>query len=352
MKTLHLLLLPILALTPCVVLLTGCAVLLTGCSGASANTRADRDRGLSDAPIRGDLETEPMIGDLALGVANFKDEELDEAEPAFQRHLKKNPKSALAYYYLGLIAMQKGQTAPARKNFQKAVELNPQIHGAFSNLGVLYLEAGEDIAALKVLLQARELAPDDPRVLANVAAAMLRRGLWTEAVEAYKLANKLAPAHGTLQYDLALAYMLRQEWQLALDALELSLQVRPKFALAHAAKVASLQGLGKLREADTAAHAALDECEPLADNYLVLARVLMAEGATGDAQDALEKALKLGPDNANVQLALAELLDARGQKAESIKWYETFLKNKKPLQEDTRRVRDRLRVLKEPAGEG
>ena len=326
--------------------------LTTACAGANGNAaRGDRDRGLPDAPIRGDLETEPMVGDLALGVAAYRDEELDDAEATLKRHLKKNPKSALAVYYLGLCAMQRGQSLPARKLFLQASELNPQLHGALSNLGVLYLEAGEDIAALKVLQQARELAPDDPRVLANLGAAQLRRGLWTEAVDAYKLANKLAPAHGTLQYDLALAYMLRQEWQLALDALELGLQVRPRFALAHAAKVACLQGLGRLNEALEAANFAIDECEPIADNYLVLARVQIAKGAASDAEKALNKALKLSPDNANVQLDLAELLDARGDKPDAIEWYQKFLKNKNVLPEDTRRVRDRLRVLKEPAGE-
>ena len=43
------------------------AVLASACSSASGNAaRGDRDRGLTDAPIRGDVETEPLIGDLAL----------------------------------------------------------------------------------------------------------------------------------------------------------------------------------------------------------------------------------------------------------------------------------------------
>ena len=239
----------------------------------------------------------------------------------------------------------------ARKLFQKAADLNPQIHGALSNLGVLFLEAGEDIAALKVLQQARELAPDDPHVLANLGVAFLRRGLWTEAVEAYKLAVKVAPGHGTLQYDLGLAYLTRQEYALALASFEEALAVRPRFALAHAGRVAALQGLGKLRDAQAVGQAALDECDPVADNFLVLARVFTALGAPDDAVEQLEKALKRDPDNANVQLALGELADARGKKDDAIRWYDAFLKNRKPLQEDTRRIRERLRILKEPAGE-
>ena len=69
------------------------------------------------------------------------------------------------------------------------------------------------------------------------------------------------------------------------------------------------------------------------------------------ARTSLVEALKLSPDNANVQLDLAELLDARGDKPDAIEWYQKFLKNKNPLPEDTRRVRERLRLLKEPASD-
>lgn len=328
----------------------------SACGGNSASTRADRDRGLPDAPVRGDLETEPMVGDLAVGIAAWRDEETAEAEAALNRHLKKNPRSSLAWYYAGLCAMEKRGTdktavVAARKAFQKAADLNPQLHGALSNLGVLFLEAGEDIAALKVLQQARETSPDDPRILANLGVAYLRRGLWTEAVESYKLAVKVAPGHGTLQYDLGVAYAMRHEWALALEAAEQALLVRPRFALAHALRVAALQGLGKLQDARAVGTSALDECDPLADNHLVLARALMALGAADDAQEQLELAIKVDADNANVQLAAGEFADARGKREQAIKWYEAFLKNKKPLLEDTRRIRERLRILKEPAGE-
>ena len=331
--------LPALALAACV-----------ACGGAAAAERSDRDRGLSDAPVRGDIEIEPVVGDLAAGVRNFKDGELEDAETALNRHLKVNPKSALAWYHLGLIAMERKAFDPARKDFEKALALNPQIHGASSNLGVLYLEAGEDIAALRVLTDARVLAPKDPRVLANLATAQLRRGLWSQAIDTFKEAVELAPGHASLLYDYAAALMDRFEYEAALKLLDEALMYRPGFALAKAARVACLQGLGHVDEAIAYAEQALKDLpEPVVENYIVLGRALVAGGATDDGLDALQKAVKLKPDSAAAQLALGELLDAAGKKREAMGFYTQFLKNPARSAADARRIRDRQKQLQTTA---
>jgi len=321
-----------------------------GCSGAPAAERADRDRGLADTPVRGDIEIEPVVGDLAAGVRNFKDGEFDDAETALNRHLKVNPKSALAWYHLGLIAMERKAFEPARRDFERTLALNPQIHGASSNLGVLYLQAGEDIAALRVLTDARVLAPKDPRVLANLATAQLRRGLWSQAMDTFKEAVALAPGHASLLYDYATALLDRFEYEEALKILDEALLYRPGFALAKAARVACLQGLGKVPEAIAYGEQALKDLpEPLAENLIVLGRALVAGGATDDGLETLEKAIKLKPDSAAAQLALGELLDASGKKREAMVLYGKFLKNPERSAADSRRIRDRQKQLQATA---
>ncbi len=324
-----------------------------GCSGAKAE-RSDRDRSLADAPVRGDLETEPVQGDLLDGVRAYNEGDFDAAETALLAHVKQNPRSAAGWYQLGLVAVGRHQPDKARPLFEKALELNPQLHGAASNLGVLYLEAGEDVAALRMLEQAHKLAAaDDARVLANLGAARLRRGLWSEAVEAYKKAVALQPGHATLLYDLAIALLERQQYAEAVKSLDEALLVRPRFALARAARVVCLQGLGQLSEAEAYARLSLEELsEPLADNHVVLARVLIAQRNAADAVDELHKALDIDAESPVAQLALAELLDASGKKAEALQWYARFLKNPQRHPDDVRRVRDRSKRLADPATNG
>ncbi len=310
--------------------------------------RSDRDRGLAETPVAQGIETEPVRGDLRAGVQAYEDQDYDGAQAALQAHLQQHPRSAAAVYELGLVAMAKGQWELARQHFEKALVLNPQMHGALSNQGVALLHLGEDLAALRAMEGALALAPDDPRVLGNLAMARLRRGLWSEAIDAYQRAISLAPSHGTLLYDLALAWMIRQQWPQALTALESALQVRPQFALARAAKVACLQGIGDLKAAEVYARESLDVLqEPLPDNQLVLGRVLIAQRRVDDGLAVLRDAVKLDPLHAPSQLALAEVLDAAGKRSQAIEWYQKWLENKNHRLEDVERITARVTKLQE-----
>lgn len=317
---------------------------LAGCG--AAKTLPDRDRTLPDGPVRPGVETEPLSGRLADGVIALRDGELADARQAFADHAAKFPKSSMALYHLGLVALEEGKIPEARSRFEEALVLNPQLHGAMNNLGALYLQAGEDVAAERLLEQAVALAPDDPRVLVNLAQVRLRRGLWSEAIEAYQKAIKIAPGHGTTLYGYALAQMERMQWQPALAALDEALDVRPRFARAWAAKVVCLQAQGNLDEAEKVARQALDEL-PLkcADNHIALARVLVARKDISSALDQLQLAVELEPDNPATRLAYGELLDAAGKKAEALDQYQRFLKNPARRSEDSRRIRERVKLL-------
>jgi tetratricopeptide (TPR) repeat protein len=217
-------------------------------------------------------------------------------------------------------------------------------------LGALYLQAGEDIAAERVLEQALALAPEDPRVLVNLAQVRLRRGLWSEAVEAYQKANQIAPGHGSTLYGYALALMERMQWPAALKALDEAIDVRPRFARAYAAKVVCLHAMGRLGEAEQVAKQAIDELsEKSADLHIALARVWVEQKKIEEALEQLQLAAELAPDNPATSLAYGELLDAAGQKSEAIKQYQRFLKNPARRSEDSRRIRERLKVLGAPA---
>lgn len=318
---------------------------LCACGGATAE-REDRDRVLSALPIAKEADMEPIRGDLAAGLRFYKDEEYADAQASLERYLKGNPKSAIAYYHLGLIELDRGKPDAARKQFERALQLNPKLHGAANNLGVIYLNAGEDIAAMRAFQQAYKLAPNDPRVLVNLASAQMRRGLWSEAIDTYEEAYKLAPGHASIIYDFALAYVERQQWEPALKLIEEALRVRPRFALAWVEKVACLQGLGRIDEAIATGREALQLLSPvLVDNYVVLGRALVAKGLIKDALAEFRHAADLQPENAQAQLALGELLDAAGDKEAAAQWYGKYVKNPERSQGDARRIRDRLSTL-------
>jgi tetratricopeptide (TPR) repeat protein len=331
---------------PRLILVAGLLLATTACGGAQS-ARADRDKGLADSPVGGDLETEPLTGALLDGVRSVKDEDYAAAKTSLMQHLADNPKSAAAHYHLGLVALAQGKTEEAQSQFEQTLELNGQFHGAASMLGVMYFQAGEDVAATRMLEKAREISPQDARVQANLGAVYLRRGLWAEAMTAYEEATKLAPGHGTILYNYALAAMERFEYELAFEKIEEVLLYRPQFAMAHAARVVCLQGTGQVAKAEAAARKAVDELpEPLADNYLVLGRVLVVQKKPKDAEEFFAKAADMAPNSAAVQLAVGEFRDAMGDRAGALGWYGKYLKHKDRRPDDARRLRERVRTLK------
>ncbi len=93
---------------------------LFGCG--SRYVAPDRDRGLSESPIRLGVDHEPLSGRLLDGMTALRDGDNEAARQAFDEHLRKYPRSALAMYHLGLVAMAEDKRAEAR---QRVYERHP-----------------------------------------------------------------------------------------------------------------------------------------------------------------------------------------------------------------------------------
>lgn len=316
----------------------------SGCAKAKAQL-FDRDRAMPSAPISTENRHELIDGSLLDGLNRLRTGELQAAGTAFNDHLKDHPKSALAHYHLGLVAMDEDRFDAARSSLEKALRAQPRLFGAASNLGVLYLRNGESAAALRRLEEAESIAPSDPRVQVNLGNARLARGLWSEAVESYREAQKHVKGHASLLYNLAVAQVTRHRYAEALRLIDEALMFRPGFQLARALKVHCLQGLRRYDEAVLVAQKNLTEVEETSDLQIVLGRALLARGRLPDAIEALERAVALDGTDANGLLALGEALDATGKRDRAAQLYRRFLKLRIRRLDDSRRVRQRLRTL-------
>jgi tetratricopeptide (TPR) repeat protein len=62
---------------------------------------------------------------LNMGIKAFNDGQMDKAFAAFDRAVKENPERADAYYYRGLIYLNKSKNAEAKADFNKYLQLDP-----------------------------------------------------------------------------------------------------------------------------------------------------------------------------------------------------------------------------------
>lgn len=120
------------------------------------------------------------------GVASFGEGDRDAARRDFEAVLREEPENTSALHYLGLIAIQDGDTAAAIGYLQKVVDLSrdasrdaPDVTAARIDLGAQLLEAQRNEEALAQLDAVLEREPD-------LALALLYRGIALYRMAAYE----------------------------------------------------------------------------------------------------------------------------------------------------------------------
>lgn len=106
------------------------------------------------------------------GIEYFRADQPEEAEIILIRTINDaSTDKAEALYYLGLIEMQKGNTAAAKKHFEDGVAANPQY--AMNNVGLGYvsLKSGDKATAEKYFKSAKDLDKKDATILVETARA-------------------------------------------------------------------------------------------------------------------------------------------------------------------------------------
>ena len=79
---------------------------------------------------------------LNTGIELFNQKKLDEALEQFELAVAENPEVAPAYYYRGLVYLNKGENAKAKADFAKLLELDPESpHAAEAKEFLKYLES-------------------------------------------------------------------------------------------------------------------------------------------------------------------------------------------------------------------
>lgn len=119
---------------------------------------------------------------------------LDEAEALLKQAIALNPHASLPVYFLGRVAMWRGQAEEALARFTETVELNPSYAPAYGAIGYVLLHTGQNEQARDNLMYAIRLSPKDHYV-----------GLWSNHLgRAYFELGQVADAERWLSQAVAL----------------------------------------------------------------------------------------------------------------------------------------------------
>jgi tetratricopeptide (TPR) repeat protein len=96
------------------------------------------------------------------GVAQRRNNQLDEAAQSLQQALTYNASSANAHFELGQVFEQRGQSNEAIAEYQEAIKLDPDKSAGHTRLAKAYSAQGQHEAALKEYQEVLRLNPEDP----------------------------------------------------------------------------------------------------------------------------------------------------------------------------------------------
>jgi tetratricopeptide (TPR) repeat protein len=184
------------------------AVASVGCGGGAATTKP------SDTPDPSLGPTTPATGatgtpaasggtdgpaatstsdDVTKGTALVKAGDWNGARASFEAAIKKNPKQADAYYYLGLVMDKTGDRGAAEKNYKTALDLQPDLQEAAENLTAIYIETQKFDDAIVLAKKALARNAKNAEMQLNLAIALSGKGDVDNATKAFDGAVKLAP---------------------------------------------------------------------------------------------------------------------------------------------------------------
>ena len=121
-------------------------------------TEPPQTKQLGQEVVTQDIEA---AGYFQQGVTLYNLRNLEGALVAFRQALERDPKIALAYYYLGNVLSEKGRSEEAIAEYQRALKINPNLAEAQYNLGVIYYQQGRLDDAIDAYDRAIGINPDD-----------------------------------------------------------------------------------------------------------------------------------------------------------------------------------------------
>lgn len=141
----------------------------------------------------------PTSEELSKGIKAYTAGDMAAAKTSFEAAIKKNPKDADAFCYLGLVADKAGDKAAAEKSYKDALALKADHEDAAQNLGALYIDAGRFDEALLATRPALVKHPKNAALHTNIAIALASKGD-VGAVREFEEATKIMPNDAMLAF--------------------------------------------------------------------------------------------------------------------------------------------------------
>jgi tetratricopeptide (TPR) repeat protein len=274
------------------------------------------------------LLVSPGYGAYKVGVAAASQGRLKEAEDAFNRALKDDPKNALIYNALATVQTNRLDFQTALTTAEKGYAMAPGSPDLLYTLGLTRYHLGKYRDAEQALRRALEIRPDFPRAslwLGNTYMVLAREGveggfkpeLVDQAVEQYKAALEGGPDEADFHAAYGEALYQKRELDQARSEYQRAVELDPGNAPFRVALGKVCDQLGDFAAARESFRAAVAADRINEEAYYGLGSVLAKEGNDEEAAAALRRAIEIDRYYADAHQLLSEVLARAGRGEEA-----------------------------------
>lgn len=282
---------------------------------------------------------------LRAGIELHQSGKLADAEAAYERALKREPRSGDAWHLmaratldrgdmqiaamravkairlnpgvpafhntLGEILLAQGKSGEASACYHEALRLDPQFVPALVNLGNALQSAGDLQGASISYWKAIQSRPDCAEAFTNLGNVMRAQGCHEDALACHREALRLRPESAEALINLAAGLLHQGQCQEAEQCARQAAGLNPRLAEAHSNLSVALLNQGRFDEAEAAARQALERAPRTAHLHVNLASILLKQRRFDHAEAACRHALELHPKDSQAASNLGLILQAQ-----------------------------------------
>jgi tetratricopeptide (TPR) repeat protein len=251
----------------------------------------------------------------------------NEAMEEFQKALDIDPHYSEAVLNEGVMRMASGDTAGAKAQFSRAIKMNSKNYMAHYRLGEAYLQGGDAHQSLNSLNTALSLDRGNAAIMAKMGDAYQAQGNTAAAIANYRKAIQANSAFMPAYVAISDIFDQRGDGEAAMVELRSALNVNPHFGagknrLGHLALTVDKpdQALQYYKESlkenpndPDAINGMSQALTVVAQKQATWSQNMGAESDLVDAQQAIQEALRLNPNDLRLHLANLRISQLAGQ---------------------------------------
>jgi tetratricopeptide (TPR) repeat protein/SAM-dependent methyltransferase len=251
------------------------------------------------AHYRKAVALKPDYAEAHMNLGNvLKDQKrLDDAVACYERVIAIHPRSVEAHYNVANVLAEQEKWNEAALAYERALSLEPGFAQASNNLGIVLAAQGNSDAAVSRYRRAIALDPNLVEAYVNLGKVLAEQGRLDDATGCYRQAIGLKPDHAAAHNNLGVALMALGKIDDAVESYRTALAHRPDsgpdFSEVHNNLGIAWLALGNADDALISYRRAIAAKPDYIEAHDNLARMLMAERATGEALQVLKRALDI-----------------------------------------------------------